>query len=59
MWFTDKANFALLTHPSIPSGEGKLFVLDKNLIPESSSPRKGNKGEGFWEAKALRNLFSK
>jgi len=51
MWFTDKANFALLTHPSIPSGEGKLFVLDKKLIPESSPPKKGNKGEGFWEVK--------
>tara|TARA_R110001599_G_scaffold280864_2_gene482332 strand:- start:31218 stop:31376 length:159 start_codon:yes stop_codon:yes gene_type:complete len=49
---TDKADFALLTHPSIPSGEGKLFVLDKNLIPESSSSKRENKGEGFWEVKA-------
>tara|TARA_R100001244_G_C5065464_1_gene109961 strand:- start:238 stop:399 length:162 start_codon:yes stop_codon:yes gene_type:complete len=37
---------------SVSYSEGKLFVLDKNLIPESSSPRRGNKGEGFWKVKA-------
>tara|TARA_R110002124_G_scaffold287343_2_gene473431 strand:- start:1730 stop:1870 length:141 start_codon:yes stop_codon:yes gene_type:complete len=36
-----------LTHPFIPSEEGKLVVSERNKVIESSSPGRGNKGEGI------------